>query len=369
MKNQKKNKKIMFLYVLAAFMITAIFLAGTASGDVVYFKNGDKITGDVTLKDGMINLKPDYAEKMLVSFGKIEKVEIDRVRETEEVSTIKDPLLKEALAVPVAPEKYPNAAIVYLYRETVQNYNADRTLVEESRVIFKVLKERGLEEANYVYTYKKDGESVSISHARSISAEGLVSNVRRDAIKYTDKYISYPIYDKKKIIQFSVPEVKIGSVVDVKIVSKSVASEILDPYNHSEYFLSYEPAMIEKFKLIHSKNIKVEYKKYFMEKNALDLKVENEGENVIISYEKKDIPDFVPEPVMPPFPYFAPYIRFAEKYPLKDIAAELKKRIAPAVKFDEKMKADLEKIIKDKKTKREKAIAIYGHLATNIKHA
>ena len=106
-----------------------------------------------------------------------------------------------------------------------------------------------------------------------------------------------------------------------------------------------------------------------MEKNALDLKVENEGENVILSYEKKDIPDFVPEPVMPPFPYFAPYIRFAEKYPLKDIAAELKKRIAPAVKFDEKMKADLEKIIKDKKTKREKAIAIYGHLATNIKHA
>ncbi len=370
MNKLKENKKIrILLYVLAAFFVAAVFLTGTASGDVVYLKNGDKITGDVVLKEGMINLKPDYAEKMLISFGKIEKVEIDRVRETEEVSAINDPLLKTALATPVKPEKYPNAGIVYLYRETTQNYNADRTLVEESRVIFKVLKERGLEDANYVYTYKKEGESVSISHARSISPEGVVSNVRRDAIKYTDKYISFPIYDKKKIIQFSVPEVKIGSIVDVKIISKSAASDILDPYNHSEYFMSYEPAMVEKFRLTHPKSLKVEYKKYFIAKDALDLKVDNEGDNTVISYEKKDIPDFVPEPVMPPLQYFAPHMRFAEKYSLKDIAAELKKRIVPAVKFDEKMKADLEKIIKDKKTKREKAVAIYEHLATNIRHA
>jgi len=169
-----------------------------------------------------------------------------------------------------------------------------------------------------------------------------------------------------KILQFSVPEVKIGSIVDYKTIASNSKCDILNPAEYSEYFISNDPSIISKLKIIYPKNIKIDSKKYNFDKDSLEVKIEKTADGTIITYEKRNIPDFIQETAMPPMPYFAPMIRFIEKYDLKAIAEELKNRITPAITVDEKIKTEIAKIIEGKKNNKEKAIAIYEYLATNI---
>jgi len=101
----------------------------------------------------------------------------------------------------------------------------------------------------------------------------------------------------------------------------------------------------------------------------IDLKTSTTGENVIVSFEKNDIADYIVEPSMPPFSYFVPGVKMVQKFSLNEIVSELKKRIGAKIMFNDKMKQDLGNIIKDKKTAKDKAMAIYEFLATNIQHA
>ncbi len=376
MKKSKTSGK--YIKTVICFLVFAAFIAligGFASADVIHLKNGDKISGTVTLKDGMVTVKPPYTEKFLIGFKEIERIDINQNKDTEELSAIKDDILRKAFAEKIDEAMYPNAGHVYLHREENYILNADNTVDTHSRSIIKVLKERSLDAANFVRSLKKEGESIEIIHARSISPDGVVSNLRNDAVKYTDKYLAYPMYDKVKILQFSVPEVKIGSIIDVKMITKSYKTDCLNPITYRKYFMSYEPVKYSKFTLSHPKNIKnIKYKSYFFDdknsKNEACDKVYNEitGETALLSFEKADIPDYVEEPLMPPFSYFVPNVKFVEKYKLSEIAAELKKRIEPAIVLSDKMKSDLAGIIKDCKTGKQKAEAIYIYLATNIKH-
>jgi hypothetical protein len=358
-----------YLLILAAIIALA---NNFASADIIHLKNGDKISGNVTLKDGMVTVKPPYTEKLLIGFKEIDRIDITQTKDTEELSTVKDDILQKACAEKIDETIYPNAGHLYLHKEDNYFYNADNTIDIHSRSIIKVLKERSLDAANFVRSVKKEEESIEIVHARSISPEGVVSNLRNDAVKYTDKYLAYPIYDKVKILQFSVPEVKIGSIIDVKMITKSYKADCLNPLTYRKYFISYEPAKYSKFTLTHPKNINnIEYKEYFKAAAGADaVKINREvtGETVLLSFEKNDIPDYIDEPLMPPFSYFAPNVKFVEKYKLNDIVAELKKRIEPGTVLSDKMKSDLAEIIKDCKNNKEKAKAIYFFLATNIKH-
>lgn len=360
------NKNFYIITVIIAIITFSLFTI--AGADTLNMKNGDKISGDVTLKNGMVNVKPEYCEKILIPFNKISNIEFNKNKDTEPIESINDDILKNALNEKIEPDKYPNAGVITIYRERIITFNEDRTSKSESRVVFKVLKERGLNEGNIVRTYRKADENIEVIFARSVSPDGkIVSNIRQDAIKRTDKYIYYPIYDKLKILQFSVPEVKIGSVVDYKTVASNSKCDILNPAEYNEYFISNDPSIISKLKIIYPKNVKIDFKKYNFEKDSLEIKIEKTADNTIVTYEKRNIPDFIQEPAMPPLPYFAPMIRFIEKYDLKAIAAELKKRISPATALDENLKAEVAKIIEGKKTPKEKAVAIYEYLATTIK--
>ncbi len=360
-----------FIFTLAA-IISAI--GNFAAADVIHLKNGDKISGNVTLKDGMVTVKPPYTEKLLIGFKEIDKIDVTQTKDTEELSAVKDDVLKKACAEKIDEALYPNAGHVYLLSEENDTINEDGTVITRSRSIVKVLKERSLDAANFVRSFRKADESIEIVHARSVSPDGIVSNLRSDAVKYTDKYLSLPMYDRVKILQFSVPEVKIGSVIDVELVTRSYKADCLNPLTYRKYFMSYEPVRYSKFTLTHPKNIKnIEYKKYFIKegKDTDDVVINREttGEVVVYSFEKRDIPDYIDEPVMPPFSYFVPNVKFVQKFKLSEIAVELKNRIAPKAVLDDKMKSDLAMIVKDRKTAKDKAKAIYGYLATNIKHA
>jgi len=356
------------IYVLALSSLFA--LAGKfASADVIHLKNGDKISGVVSLKDGMVTVKPPYTEKLLIGFKEIQKIDITRGKDTEELALVKDEILKKACAEKINEADYPNAGHVTLYKEENYVYNEDHTVTTESRSIIKVLKERSLDAANYVRSFKKEEESIEIIHARSVSADGIVSNLRNDAVKYTDKYLSYPMYDKVKILQFSVPEVKIGSIIDVKMITRSYKADCLNPLTYRQYFMSYEPVKFSRFAIKYPASLKnIKYKKYFTSEESVKINETATGETVIASYEKSDIPDFIDEPLMPPFSYFAPNVKFVQKFKLNEIAETLRERISPKTALSGKMKSDLGEIIKGCKTSREKAAKIYAYLSTNVKH-
>lgn len=368
-----KLKKINYLVVGIFVFILSLMIFKIAIADIVYLKNGDKISGDVVLKDGMISIKPPYCEKILINFREIEKIDIDRFKDTEELSLIQDDVLKNVLSQKINESDYPNAGHIYLYLENKYTYNDDNTLTIRSRSIIKVLKERSLVAANFVKSFKKDNENIKIIHARSISEDGIVANLKKDAIKFTDKYLAYPLYDKVKILQFSVPKVKIGSIIDVETLTKTEKIDILKPMVFRQYFINEEPIKHFKFTVEFPRKFEKDilYKKYFINSNSTDdveIKQIKQDDTIAYTFEKLNILDYIDEPLMPPLSYFAPNVKFIHKFNIKDIANELKNRIETKIQLTPKLKEEVLKIIKDKKNKKAKAKAIYEFLATNIKN-
>ena len=66
------------LYVLIILMLTDILMPGTALADVLFMKNGDRITGDIKrVWDDKLYIESDYADEFPVALDAIARIETD----------------------------------------------------------------------------------------------------------------------------------------------------------------------------------------------------------------------------------------------------------------------------------------------------
>jgi len=73
-----------FLRLVVAVTLTLSFSAASIAADRVVMKNGDVISGDISLIDGSdVYIKPSYADEFAVSLGEVESVELDESLEVK----------------------------------------------------------------------------------------------------------------------------------------------------------------------------------------------------------------------------------------------------------------------------------------------
>ncbi len=142
-------------------------------------------------------------------------------------SCVLNPLIHEGLVddkvthlicnVPKA-ESYPDADILTILEEEVEEVFEDGRCIYTSHTVFKIINERGKDQANIKIGFNSRTSTACIIYARTITPEGKIIPLKKNAIQVITPFEEYPSYSDYKKLTFSMPGVAIGSVIDYKVV-------------------------------------------------------------------------------------------------------------------------------------------------------
>jgi transglutaminase-like putative cysteine protease len=207
-------------------------------------------------------------------------------------------------------ETYPDASVIVVLDEKVDEVQADGTSRSTLHEVFKVLKEEGKGYANVEIGYNAHREQVSIEYARTITPWGKVIPLDDIAVRVSTPYGNYPPYSDYRVLIFSLPGVAIGSVIDYKVVVEEQHPAMAGTYASRFYFQGYDPVIISRFVVITPKDMNLEYsvRNPLTEAKPAPQVSRKHGKTISL-WEYRDIPQIIPEHNMPPLAEIACNIR------------------------------------------------------------
>ena len=132
------------------------------------------------------------------------------------IDEIMDNELSNALAVDTSIDKYKGDHKVILLDSHKIRLNTDGTYTWTSRIITKILKEKGKAAGFDNWTYDPQSEKFTIDFGRTINGTS-VTNLSSRTIQSKSTISAYPEYKRLRNKKFALPEVKIGSILDYQV--------------------------------------------------------------------------------------------------------------------------------------------------------
>jgi hypothetical protein len=207
-------------------------------------------------------------------------------------------------------DAYPDATVIVVLDEKVDEVQADGTCRSTLHEVFKVIKERGKGYANVEIGYNARREHCSIAYARTITPEGHIIPLKDDAITVATLYRNYPSYSDYRVLTFSLPGVVIGSVIDYKVVIEERRPAMEGKYASRFYFQGFEPAFISRFKVIVPEDMDLRYSvRNPLKGQRRSPQVSRGDGRKVTLWEYRNIPQIMPEYNMPPLSEIACNIR------------------------------------------------------------
>ncbi len=99
-------------------------------------------------------------------------------------------------------EMYPDAGVLNILDESVVEVFEDGRCRETLRVVFKVLHDRGKKNADIEIGYNSRTQTASIVYAKTITTEGKIIPLNKNAIQVVTPYSEYPSYSDYKELTF-----------------------------------------------------------------------------------------------------------------------------------------------------------------------
>lgn len=268
---------------------------------------------------------------------------------------------------------FPDAAGLYLLTEDSIVLTDDRRLVTDSHYVIKVLNDRGKEKfAEVVLTYDSTYEKLDLEYARTIKPDGTVVTVGDKNIRDVSLYLNFPLYSNARARIISMPEVVPGCVIEYK--ARLVRSELANKKDFDTvYWLqSDEPIVLQRCAVSIPKDRNLRYKIVNAEYNTfgfdMNPRVREEGDRRIFTLEFSNVPQMIPEPLMPPVPRANPYVLFSTFESWEDIFAWWRSLYQDKIAPDAEIRAKAEALTRDKKTAQEKIRAVYNFCAQHIRY-
>ena len=179
---------------------------------------------------------------------------IDLVKTKREL----DPEVSKLIqAVPLSGS-YPDASIIYLLDEGIEEVFSDGRCSNTYHMVFKIVSERGKDYANCEIGYNSRTETVNLLYARTITPEGKIIPLKKNAIKVITPYSEYPSYSDYKELTFSMPAVGIDCVIDYKYVKKQ-KPHIEGEFSSYFFVQTYNPALLSRYKIITPEDMNLKY--------------------------------------------------------------------------------------------------------------
>jgi transglutaminase-like putative cysteine protease len=197
-------------------------------------------------------------------------------------------------------ESFPDASIIYILDEGIVEVSENGRSKRTSRVVFKILNERGKYNANITIGFNSRTETASVIYAKTITPEGKTIPLNKNTINFVTPFNNYPSYSDYKTLTFSMPGTTVGSIVDYKVSIEQKNPEIDGKFSDSFYFQTYEPAYFCRYKVITPKDTDLKY----LALNPIpgvqgSPKVIHDGNQKAFLWEYRNIPQMIGESFMP----------------------------------------------------------------------
>lgn len=270
-------------------------------------------------------------------------------------------------AVPT-PESYPDADIIYILDEGIEEFFSDGRSNCTVHMVFKIVSERGKGYANHKIGYNSRTETVNLLYARTITPEGKIIPLKKNAIKTVTPYSRYPSYSDYKKLTFSMPGVSIGCVIDYKYqIEKKPTIE--GKFTGHYFFQVGEPVLFSRYKVITPEDIDLKYRLLNPLKDIQrSLVVANQGGKKSYLWEYRDIPQILYEKRMPPMDEIAFKILVTTTDSWEEFFSWWRKEIEGKTKPDKIIKEKVAELTKDFSTAGEKIEALFDYVKREIQY-
>ena len=265
----------------------------------------------------------------------------------------------------ILEKKYPDASMLVLYDDGVQKLNKDGTRYNRSRYSIKIMNEKEIENYSILSFYFLKGRyETNIIMARTISPDGKISYLQKNDIAYTSRTQDLAFFSGRKdeyIIRASVPNVKVGCIVDFEYETIEQAPEDPNQFYTQWFFGGENPIYESKVKFMVPEDKDLYWVIKNIEKWKNDPHFEIKDGFKIYTFITGEIPPQVIETHSPPEEELRPSVFgsvFKDQTYLSNwLAGFMKERLKPT----DKMKATVDKVLinANAETEEEKTAALY----------
>jgi hypothetical protein len=266
-------------------------------------------------------------------------------------------------------ELYPDADVIYILREKTEEVFENGRSKETLHTVFKIINERGKSRADVKIGFNSRIQTTSIIFARTITPEGKIISLKKNATKIITPYERYPAYNDYKRLTFSMPGVTIGSIIEYEVVREQKRPIIEGKFSSNYSFQRYNPALLCRYKLITHKDMDLKYLSLNPLKDVQSSpKIVNQATKNTYLWEFQNIPQVMEEDSMPPFDEVAFGVMVTNMDSWKEFSSWWGKLIEGKTAPDKAIMEKVVELTKDLSTNKEKIEAIFNYVKSEIRY-
>lgn len=266
-------------------------------------------------------------------------------------------------------ESYPDADILVILDERIVEAFEDGRSTKTSRMVFKVMKERGKDYADIDIGYNSRIATASIVYARTITPGGEVLPLRKNATKVITPFEKYPSYSDYKKLVFSMPGVTLGSIVDYKVVIQEKKPTMEGIFSSRWIFQGTNPVLLSRYEVIVPKDMKLKYYPVSPLKDVpLSPVTMQQGDKKTYLWEYKNIPQILGEESMPPWDEVAFGILLTNLDSWEGFSSWYREKKKGKTEPDRAIKEKVAELTKDLSAPKEKVEALFNYVKRQIRY-
>lgn len=263
-------------------------------------------------------------------------------------------------------------AVILKAEERIE-VTADNREVSKLYFLILIKEERAKEDFGEIHIpYDSTYEKVNLHFARTINPDGQILTVGKKNIRDVTKYLNYPLYSNAKVMIISMPEVKVGSIIEYE-------AEITSSKLIADRHFSYRYTLRDKYPIIKASFVlevprdrafhyKILNAQYTPAGISLQPAVQETAAAHQYSWQFQDIPEIKDEPGRVPTAEVNPMILVSSFSEWQEVFTWWDGLYRDKLAVNSAMKAVVKEITARHKEPFARAEAIYEFCATQIRY-
>jgi len=326
-----------------AVVLPLILLAGAlgADGDTLYLRGAEEESGRLVEMKGDIIVFEGRDGPMTLEKAEVLRIQLQRARafdNVEAVDQIDDPDLAACVKNQPSEEDFPADGSVTLLERKTYDLTEPGVVRSTSRVISKVLQQRGEGIATKSVWYFEDTDTPEIDFALTVTPDGRVLHLSDSALKVESIYAQFPDYRRLSRYRFACKEPRPGSILDVQFTVTRKRDSVLEPFYGEALFRNDSPILRKEVRvLLPDEGAGRDWRRWISAEAAgpgVDdgcLVMSTDATEVVWRLDQPQ-GGIIEEPLMPPKRAFVPTLTVAARTTWEDVAssyAEILSRVPP----------------------------------------
>ncbi len=361
-------RKVLKRSILLSFLCS--ILAANANAAVITTSDGEAIeASSISYKEGQIYFSTASETK---SFDRRDIRDISFSAQTPQKKEISvNDVGDLANYVAKAEEliaKYPDAQYIRVLTESNYRHRHDGTNIYRYRGISYIAKDEALWNAHISLSFDPNREKIKIIHARCLTPEGEVFNLKPEEIKISKSTSGSVHFDNSQNLSFTIPGVTVGSLVDY-----SYENEEFNPFDNNLfsgrcYFQSSCPIGEKILRVSVPNDSQLYHFARNLDEEHSKPTIIEAVDSVLYTWKMTDMAPIIGEPRMPPSRDVIPALYYSIQKDHKYVHNKLKPMYEKRFELTDDVKAKVDELVKDCKNLNEKIAKLYYFCQQEIRY-